>query len=506
MPRNRRREKQKERQRGGGIDLIGEDLLQKILSRLPALSFASAACVSRSWNVVCQRVICRPKLSSAISLNPEQKVAVKEVLDKVLSEPIRPHFAIACIGPSFCLRLTHQLITEKLGSRTPVITCESSGIIGRDALTEEFQELQWDIATDEDHGAEIHNLTHGITLTVGYIPGLTVEAIPLLQSIEAPRALRVAMVDNFVMDIREYTASVSGCTSPAGIILFEGWGSDVKPIIDKLDYAMSMETSIVGGQYRQFLYRRRGDNRNPTRSAKYIAAAVALLFVRDRNKPHGIGETQFHVALSTGLSPIGLTHKAVSVREKQDGCSTWLTARREGLHDILDGESMLNYINDEIGDRIEYPVLYIGVMKRRKCSIGSEKARWVTSLAFHEVTGGDEEYLFVNGVGIKTGDSFHFYQSDSSTALSFCQHVSENLRRLKEDCNHKNCHHVRTAAASGDVKEVFGGIIFSCCGRGESFFGRSNVDSSPFLENFPGVPLAGTFCGGEIGRASLRLL
>uniref|UniRef100_A0A5B7C7D5 FIST C-domain domain-containing protein n=1 Tax=Davidia involucrata TaxID=16924 RepID=A0A5B7C7D5_DAVIN len=313
----------------------------------------------------------------------------------------------------------------------------------------------------------------------------------------------MTMVDKFVMDIREYTASVSNCTSPAGIMMFEGWGSDMRPILDKLDYAMSMETSIVGGQYREFLYRRKGDTRNTTRSAEYISVAVALLFAKDRNKPHGIGETQFHVALSTGLSPIGLTHKAVSVREIQDECSTWLTARREGLHDILDGQSILNYINDEIGDRIEYRALYIGVMKRRKCSIGSEKARWVTSLAFHEVMGGDEEYLFVNGVGIKTGDSFRFYESDSGTALSFCHDVSENLRHLKEDCIHKNRHHVRASAANGDVKEVFGGIIFSCCGRGESFFGRPNVDSSPFLENFPGVPLAGTFCGGEIGRGSL---
>ena len=53
-----------------------------------------------------------------------------------------------------------------------------------------------------------------------------------------------------------------------------------------------------------------------------------------------------------------------------------------------------------------------------------------------------------------------------------------------------------------NLKEVFGGFIFACCGRGESFFGRVNVDSSPFVKNFPGVPLGGIFCGGEIGRGS----
>lgn len=42
--------------------------------------------------------------------------------------------------------------------------------------------------------------------------------------------------------------------------------------------------------------------------------------------------------------------------------------------------------------------------------------------------------------------------------------------------------------------------MFTCIGRGESFFGQTNVDSSPFLENFPGVSLGGIFSGGEIGR------
>lgn len=36
-----------------------------------------------------------------------------------------------------------------------------------------------------------------------------------------------ALVDKFLMDIRSFTASVSDCTSPAGIILFGvSWGSN----------------------------------------------------------------------------------------------------------------------------------------------------------------------------------------------------------------------------------------------------------------------------------------
>lgn len=109
---------------------------------------------------------------------------------------------------------------------------------------------------------------------------------------------------------------------------------------------------------------------------------------------------------------------------------------------------------------------------------------------------GDESYLYVNDVGIKTGDYFHFYRPDPHTALSSCRNLSVSLKNLKIDENSKDCRH---------LSKVFGGFIFACCGRGESFFEHVNVDSSPFVENFPGVPLAGIFCGGEIGRGSLML-
>ncbi|KAJ0603631.1 putative F-box domain-containing protein [Helianthus annuus] len=94
------------------IDVISEDLLQNIVARLPATSFASAACVSRSWKVVCDRVLSRPKFASACSLNRSLENAVEEVVNKVLSKPIRPHFAIASIGGYYgdVLREAHHLV------------------------------------------------------------------------------------------------------------------------------------------------------------------------------------------------------------------------------------------------------------------------------------------------------------------------------------------------------------------------------------------------------------
>ena len=57
-----------------GFASINEDLVQNILKRTPATSFASAACVSKSWNDNCNQILSKPKLASAFSLNPDPKV------------------------------------------------------------------------------------------------------------------------------------------------------------------------------------------------------------------------------------------------------------------------------------------------------------------------------------------------------------------------------------------------------------------------------------------------
>lgn len=54
--------------------MINDDLLLNILSRLPAVSFASAACVNKYWNRICNRVLSRPKLATALSFNPSPEV------------------------------------------------------------------------------------------------------------------------------------------------------------------------------------------------------------------------------------------------------------------------------------------------------------------------------------------------------------------------------------------------------------------------------------------------
>nr|TKS03847.1 F-box/LRR-repeat protein [Populus alba] len=104
-----------------------------------------------------------------------------------------------------------------------------------------------------------------------------------------------------------------------------------------------------------------------------------------------------------------------------------------------------------------------------------------------------EEDLIAD-LAVDTGDK-EAEMENPKAALSSTSNVSKNFRNLKLDWRSCQLH-----AGGVGSKEVVGGLVFSCWGRGESFFGHSNVDSSPFLDNFPGIPMAGIFCYGEVGR------
>lgn len=479
---------------------IGDDVLQNILSRLQARPFAAAACVNKSWNRVSNRILSRPKFASAISLNECPKLAMKEVVDKVLSQPIRPHFAIASVGQREKLKSTLKFMVENLGSNTPiVVSFAGGGIIGRDAVTDEFREVKWgEVVDDQVLG------NSEISLSIGYLPGVKVDAIPLFNPKKEPQE---EMIDKFVMDIRNFTASVSGTTSPIGIIMLGGGKFDQKPVIEKLDHAMPMETIIVGDESGPYLYNVGNYSRNVF-VTRHVSKTVALVFAKDRNKDHGTGDILFHGAISEGVSAIGPKYKAASMRVTSSPKTTWLTARREGQNDGFGGQQLLDHINVELETHLPHvdrfdPELYIGVTKRRNYSTGSEKPRSLTSLAFHYISSADEEYLYADGDGIKSGDNFKFYVPDPQFAAVSCDNTSRFLSNLKSDWEAKSTTIGTSKTHNAKNKEEpFAGFIFSCCGRGRPFFNQTNVDSSPFLNNFPNIPMTGMFCSGEIARGN----
>ncbi|KAF9668047.1 hypothetical protein SADUNF_Sadunf15G0086700 [Salix dunnii] len=453
--------------------LVTEEIMQNILSRLPVLAFANAACVNKCWYKIGSQILKRPKLASALSLNPslhvccfcsnisnpvvklktnrahqflcnDYKDAVEEVTEQVLSEPIRPHFAIACISKEFDLDLTHGLIIKKLGSSILIITNIASGIIGVDGIADELHEEKWETTTVGPNSQELDTIDRGLVLLFGFLPGLKISTIPLLR----PMLESNKLVDKFVMDILHYTSVVSDCQAPTAIIIFGDKTTDMKLVVSKMDCVMPEETIIVG-----------------------------------------IREIQFHVTMSKGLMPFG---------PKLEPCKTrrieWVAVE------------ILNDLKQQFRDADMSADIYISVTKETMRTNDSGILIPGRCLDFYRVKGGGGRYFNVHGVDIQPGDSFLFYHSDSETASSTCVHAFNKLLTLKAELKSKNYLHLSKFADKDDKKEVPGGLIFSCDRRGESFFGEPFVDSSPFFDSFPTAPVAGLLCRGEIGRGPKSLM
>jgi small ligand-binding sensory domain FIST len=86
----------------------------------------------------------------------------------------------------------------------------------------------------------------------------------------------------------------------------------------------------------------------------------------------------------------------------------------------------------------------------------------------------------------RMGQTIQFQRRDAAAA-------SEDLKELL----------TRKKNALG-AREIFGGALFCCNGRGKNLFGRPGHDSQLVQAHFGPTPIAGFFCNGEIGPIGAR--
>ncbi|KAK1436512.1 hypothetical protein QVD17_02292 [Tagetes erecta] len=450
------------------IDDLGIDILQNIVSRLPSVDFASADCVSRLWNHVCGRLLCRPKIISACSFGCSVHVVVDDVVNKVLLEMIRPHFAIASVF-RFNLEEAHQLISAKLGSKVPVITNQDTSGLKATLWTWKDGSLKDDF--DPSHVWETGN--GGVMLTIGFVPGLKLQPISLLtKNTMCQEDSQALMVDKLITNIKDFSTSISGRQSPAAIIMFSEPRAGIDyAVLGRMDHAMSPETVIVG--YQCAFQHSNGSSKN-INDAEEHASGVALVFVKDTNKPPGIGETEFHVVLSSGVVSKGPVYAEACIKQRfvsrdVHTTATSTTERYVPRTLLTDGETLSNEAFEELDDMGDV-CIFVGITKRRKCDIG-----WITSLAFYEVYRYSNYLIHVidTEMDIETGDAFSLYYTDpTAAAKSFKQ----------------------WSTIYGDKWEVVGGLIFTCSSQSKSFLDEPIVNR-----------LGGTFYGQVYGRSDLTL-
>jgi small ligand-binding sensory domain FIST len=86
------------------------------------------------------------------------------------------------------------------------------------------------------------------------------------------------------------------------------------------------------------------------------------------------------------------------------------------------------------------------------------------------------------GDRIRPGQRLQFHLRDAATS-------EEDLRSLLSQ-------YQRTLS---DHPKPIGALMFACLGRGEALYEEKNFDSQMFTESLGMMPMAGFFCGGEIG-------
>ncbi|KAH9298129.1 hypothetical protein KI387_029811, partial [Taxus chinensis] len=360
-----------------GWDCLSEDVMNLIMERLPAKSAASAACVCRAWSRSAAKLLSSPNFITAVSFNPIFEEAMDEVMGKILSKPIRPNFAIAFAGQKFSLSRISTFLKENLGSRTPTIACFATGIIGPDAVNSEQKEVKWQQpAYEMSRAAQCRIIAeqHGLVVTIGYFPGLEIEAIPLCNS-SAESELKC-----FVANVVNYTSSVSENEHPLAMILLADPQTNVRCILESLEEGLQGDTIIMGGLAAEhdgacLSFNSRENSKKDVKNQScniYIETstskkcwkdgkaqkecpatydAVALVFAKRKNDYLKSAIIHFSPAVSAGISPVGPIYKAVSVRLSKDDAerqtSTWLTCRKQGMPAELDGQSVLDDLDNE---------------------------------------------------------------------------------------------------------------------------------------------------------------
>lgn len=82
------------------------------------------------------------------------------------------------------------------------------------------------------------------------------------------------------------------------------------------------------------------------------------------------------------------------------------------------------------------------------------------------------------------------------------QTIQFHLRDAKSASD--DLHFLLAADRTRHASPPLGALLFSCCGRGEGLFGRTNHDSSALQERLGQIPVAGFFAQGEIGPVGER--
>lgn len=380
------------------------------------------------------------KWVSAISTRPSLELALREVLDRTLSElGATPDLALLFISSTFASEYPRvlPLLREPLKG-VHILGGSGSGVIGM---------------ASSGMPSEVEDAP-ALSLTLAHLPGVDLRSFHIstdeLPDLDSPPSEWTDIV------------GVTPQEQPQFILIADPFSSGMNDLLQGLDFAYPDAVKVGGQAGIESISRSSG-----LFCGKHLyregVVGVALS-----------GNIQVDAIVAQGCRPIG---EAYRVTDGDRNVITEIEAQVEGTPQtpLTALQDMFQTLSDE--DReLAQQSLFIGVAQS-----GFKETLERGDFLIRNLVGVDPK---VGAVAIadhvRPGQIIQFHLRDADTS-------AEDLETLLED--YKEDHPTPPA----------GTLLFACTGRGEGLYDEPNFDSDLFQEYLGPTPLGGFFCNGEIG-------
>jgi len=297
-------------------------------------------------------------------------------------------------------------------------------------------------------GKEVEGMP-GISLTVGTLPGVTihpfhVEQVDLPSLDGSPR-------------LWEELIGVPAGEHPHFVLLGDPFSIVPEEWLSGLDFAYP-EASKIGGL--ASAASQRGENALFLDEQIFRSGMVGVALT---------GDLVLHTAVAQGCYAVGPVLHVTACEENK----LMELDHRPAMEVVAE---ILNGLEPEEQEQVRYS-LFIGLgMDAMKETYGRG------DFLIRNLIGADAQagHLFV-AAPLREGQIVQFHLRDARTSAS-------DLNAVLSDF-----------AAGHEAQHYAGAFLFSCMGRGQMLYGRSNHDAERFRHFLGDLPLGGFFCNGEIG-------
>ncbi|MEM9485115.1 MAG: FIST N-terminal domain-containing protein [Cyanobacteria bacterium P01_F01_bin.116] len=385
------------------------------------------------------------KWASAVSTHPSLELALREVIERVLTQlEAAPNLAIIFISSAFASEYSRvlPLLKGPLGG-AHIIGCSGSGVIGR---------------ASAGNLVEIEE-TAGISLTVAYLPDVQIQGFHLsideLPDLDSPPSEWTEII------------GVTPTEKPHFLLMADPFASGMNDLLQGLDFAYPDAVKLGG-----------------LAGIESISRSCGLFCGQQLYRQGVIGVTlsgniTIDAVVAQGCRPIGPTFRVVEadrnvvtkvaaqVPQSETADQTPLEALQELFQEL-----------DETDRQLAQESLFIGLAQS-----SFKQALGQGDFLIRNLVGVDPKVGAISIADrIRPGQRIQFHLRDGLTAKDELAHLLKTYRL-------DNLERVAPAGA----------LLFACSGRGTSLFDEPNCDSGLFNQHFGPVPLGGFFCNGEIG-------